>query len=172
MNKQLFLRLDQYDNQGIILLDFGVNPMPSVNSQFDLEGYEPVVDISPSIKRGSNEAAYEGIAAIAQPELVAIFESYASEIKGAVDAASSANPTEEADIGFSGLKKRDTSGMGNRSGTGRYGSSLQQRTDLDEDEQKETINNEPYANRKLYPQSCRPELSPEMKEKLEAMRIY
>ena len=168
-----FLNLNQYDEQGILLFDFGENPMPSVNSQFDLEGYEPMVDISPSIKRGSNESAYGGIAAIAlgnellnKPGLRDIFSANAIEIAAAVEAASSSNPTEEADIGFSGMKKRDTSGMGNRSGSGRYGTSLSQRSDLDADEQRDTINNEPYANRKLYTQSCSPVLSPEMEEKV------
>lgn len=161
-----FENLTQYDEQGIILFDFGENPMPSINTQFDLEGYEPIVDISPSIKRGSNEAAYGGVGAIALKQLKDIFSEHAYEIKEAIVDAKNSNPTSEADIGFSGIKKRDTSGMGNRSGSGRYGTSLQERTDLDADQQRETINNEPFANRKLYPHSCNPELSPEMEEKV------
>ena len=144
----------QYVDQGVLLVDYGPNPLPQLQLPEFPEGLQALVDESPSVQTNSNQPAFGGIAGIKLNELKSVGTGWMSEVAAALVLPERVSPK----AGFFGFKSVTPSGVGHRIADGsRYGTDVRD-ANLDEDDQRAVINLEPRVFRKLHQENCEPPL--------------
>jgi hypothetical protein len=145
--------VDFDEQQGVIILDFGQNPMPDFNFDYDLDGVENFIDMgSPVHVNGESTSGVAFIRWDGTGGLLKRARDTLSSLENTIDDMIGSNPSRPVKLGYSGMKSMDISGMGHRSGDGRFGDSLYD--NKTEEDQIDNINPEIKAIRKYNSTTC------------------
>lgn len=141
------------EQQGVIILDFGQNPMPDFNFDYDLDGVENFVDMgSPVHVNGEPSSGVAFIRWGGTGGLLKRAQDTLSSLQSTISDMIESNPEDEVKLGYSGWKSMDISGMGHRSGNSRFGDSLYDNKSVED--QIDNINPELKAPRKYHKTTC------------------
>lgn len=129
--------------QGMIILDFGQNSMPTLNPDCYWERYETWIDSTSSINSG--ELVFNGVAAVNIDRLRTEVELMFNEVRDALENVLKQNPSEVATIGYYGVESDIVYNFGPPntkadSVNGRPPNTLTRHSNIPENEQDQYLN--------------------------------